>query len=282
MASWAEARDWFLSSSVVRHAALAVALIAGAIGLHSFSLGFATDVMSSAFRDLIPDQRMQICQVVDQASRKKAPAEPAAVPSAEDLAKPLLPGLSEYDAQPAERQRIALQALKAQRLECLHVKLVDMYVRNYYGSVLTGMVFGGIAAIALFVVGPNGWAAKPYHLNVLVTAGAIAALFATFPAVFQQSAMVTAHKAQALRYEALLDAMGSHIASPSLVPAICTSEQTRATRPATDKPLTRAAAFIACVDAALAAVDIPFSMDPNTRPDYAGAFGGSTAAGAAK
>lgn len=144
------------------------------------------------------------------------------------------------------------------------------------------MIFAGIAAIALSLVGPNGWSKSPYLLNVMVTGGAIAALFATGPAVFQQSAMIAAHKAQVLRYESLLDTMGSHTASPNLVPAACTSEQFRATRQATNEPLSTAAAFIACVDTALAAADVPFSMDPNVRPDYAGTFGGSALGGAAK
>lgn len=130
MASWTEARDWLLTSPVVRHVGIVVALLAVAAGIHSFSLGFAADVMSSAFRDLIPEQRMQICQAVERTYQKRTAAETSASASAEELAKPLLTGLSEYKAQPAERQRIALQALKAQRLECLHMKLVDMYVRN--------------------------------------------------------------------------------------------------------------------------------------------------------
>lgn len=257
--------------TVVYHIAIAAILVGLAFGTQRAAIQFSSERVSSALNDLVPQERKQTCDKLPAAASEQG--TPGAT-SAVEVAKPLLPNLAAYRASDAERQRIAAQALKVQRLQCLHMKLVDMYVRNYYGAVLVSMVFGGIAAITLFLVGPKGWSSSsPYLVNVLVTSGAIAAFFAAFPAVFQQPAMVVAHKAQVLRYEALLDGMASHTASPSLAPAACTGEGFRAMCKACDKSFV-AADFIACTDVALATADIPFAMDPKSLPDYQKAWGG--------
>ena len=113
--------------------------------------------------------------------------------------------------------------------------------------------------------------------------GAIAAFYGAFPTIFQQPAMTSAHKTQLLRYEALLDGMASHVASPNIVPLACiTSAAALASTAdaAAPQPPVRVrkeayppAEFIACTDTALAAADIPFTLDPAGGPDYQKIFG---------
>jgi hypothetical protein len=257
--------------TVVCHIAIVAILVGLAFATQRSAIQFSSERVSSAVNDLVPQDRKRICDELPAAGGEQRTSGGA---SAVEIAKPLLPNLSAYPASDAEKQRIAAQALKVQRLQCLHMKLVDMYVRNYYGAVLVSMVFGGIAAITLFLVGPKGWStSNQYLVNVLVTSGAIAAFFAAFPAVFQQPSMVVAHKAQVMRYEALLDGMASHTASPGLAPAACTGEGFRAMCRACDKSFVPAD-FIACTDVALSTADIPFALDPKSLPDYQKAWGG--------
>lgn len=244
---------------VTKHICVALALVLLAAAVFYGSVRFSTAVVSSALGDLIPHERKEICR--------------AASSDAVKTALPLLPGLADYPASAAEKQRIATQALKAQRLECLHMALLETYVRNYYGSVVTTMVFGGIAAIAVFLVGPKGWSnSDPYLVNVLLVSAAIAAFYGAFPGVFQQSTLLAAHKTQILRYEALLDGMASHTATPKLVPSACASQDARPPGQGSDTRF-QPADFIACTDTALAAADIPFGLDPKSQPDYQKALG---------
>jgi hypothetical protein len=258
---------------VIRHIVIAAALLGSAFAVFQGAISFSTAVFSSTLDDLVPPERKAICRHSGKTSERKAAEEPLAMtkssPSdSSKLAKPLLPNLANYPASDAERERIAIQALKAQRLECLHVTLLEMYVRNYYGSVVVTMIFGGIAAIALFFVGPKGWlSSDQYLVNVLIVSAAIAAFYGAFPGVFRQPDLITAHNAQALRYETLLDGMASHTAMPNLVPSVCPSPCTRAQGRVCDQPFPTAD-FIACIDAALAITDIPFGLDPKSHPDY--------------
>jgi hypothetical protein len=158
----------------------------------------------------------------------------------------------------------------------MHADLLGNYVGNYYMAVLVSVVFGGIAAVALFLVGPKGWtASNPYLVNVLITSGAVAAFYGAFPGLFQQPTMTNAHRTQMLRYEIMLDGMASHISSPRLVPIFCanqsTSSQTRVLNAAFP-----VADFIACTDTALAALDLPFAIDLSRGPDYR-SIGGTSA-----
>jgi hypothetical protein len=102
-------------------------------------------------------------------------------------------------------------------------------------------------------------------VNLLVTSGAIAAFYGAFPTIFQQSAMTAAHKTQMLRYEVLLDGMAGHIATPYLVPIACLG-QDAGTRPQVREQVYSVAEFIACTDVALAALDLPFALDPSRGP----------------
>lgn len=268
------------SPPLVRHIGIALALLLIAAGVFYGSVGFSATVVSSTLGNLLPSERKAICGPAGKSAQKlTAEGTPSATePPPADLAKvvkPLLPDLAKYPASDAERHRIADQALKAQRLECLHMDLLGIYVRNYYSSVVTSMVFGGIAAIAVFLVGPKGWSASnPYLVNVLLTSAAIAAFYGAFPGVFQQSTMVANHKTQILRYETLLDGMASHTASPNLVPSACPIQCARAVGRVCDAPFPPAA-FIACTDAALATADVPFGLEPANQPDYQKAFGQS-------
>lgn len=246
---------------VARHVALGVLMIGLAAGVAWSAERLAGRWTADVWRELVPPVRKVLCDT--------PPANPAEQAAA---IEGLLPGLKDYKASDPEKQRIANQAAKAQRLECLHLGLVERYVTNYYIAVLVSLVFGGITAVALFLVGPKGWSASnQYLVTILVMAGAIAAFYGAFPSIFQQSAMTAAHKTQILRYEALLDGMASHVASPTVVPLACIGppppEQKRIR---SDFPATE---FIACTDSALAAADVPFALDPSKAPDYQKFFG---------
>jgi len=210
-------------SPAARHIAIAAALLAVALVLFFLMTLFASAQFSKV-GDLVPHASTAMCDALKK----------EASPDAATYAKSLLPSLSGYEASEAERQRIATQAVTAQKLECMHMGLLDLYVRNYYAAVVTTMLFGGIAAIVLFLVGNKGWS--------------------------------NSNRAHVLHYESLLDGMASHTATPTLVPAACTSQCTKALGRVCDSSFPPAA-FIACTDAALP-TDLPFGLDPKSQPDY--------------
>ncbi len=260
--------DW-VQHRVTRHVLLALILISIAVAVSAGAEGLAGGWARDAANELIPPHRKALCHAVPPGAVDKATMEA------------VLPGLSGYAAaSDSEKARIAGQAAKAQRLECLHLALIERYVTNYYIAVLMSMVFGGLAAVALFLVGPKGWTqSNEYLVNVLIVAGAIAAFYGAFPTIFQQPAMTAAHKTQLLRYEALLDGMASHVASPNIVPLACLTSLAPSPQPqpparVRDTPYP-VAEFIACTDTALAAADIPFTLDPAGGPDYQKIFGGT-------
>jgi hypothetical protein len=256
-------RRWPPVATVVAvHVGIAAILVGLAAFVFQGAVDFSSRKVSAAFSDLIPQGRKAVCAKPESSTGQVQAA------TVVEMAKSILPNVADYPASGAEKERIAVQALKAQRLQCLHMALFDMYARNYYGAIVTSMVFGGIAAIALFLVGPKGWSASsPYLVNVLLTSAAITAFYGAFPGVFQQASSATAHKAQILRYETLLDGMASHTAAPKLVPAICMNKSTAASGSRSDTPFSPAD-FIACTDAALANADIVFEFDPKSQPDY--------------
>jgi hypothetical protein len=266
-------RDW---PPVAKHIVVSVGLLAFAFLYYWCAVYLSSGMVLSGLDDLVPQVRKEICGKLPAAAEERARTSTSRASSAADaieIAKPLLPNLAAYPAADAEKQRIAVQALKAQRLECLHMNLFGTYVTHYYASVLTSMVFGGITAIALFLTGPKGWSASsPYLVNVLLTSGVITAFFGAFPGVFKQDALIAAHKEQILRYETLLDGMASHTASPKLVPSACKTQSMSAPGGDTTTAF-QPVDFIACTDAALASADIAFGFDPKSQPDYQKALG---------
>ena len=157
----------------------------------------------------------------------------------------------------------------------MHAAFIGRYVGNYYMAVVASVVFAGIAAVALFLVGPKGWtASSPYLVNVLIVSGAIAAFYGGFPALFRQADMVAAHKVQFLRYEALLDGIKSQIAAPHLMPRTCSAGSIPVANRVRNKSFP-IAEFIACIDDSLAALDLPFALNPSGGPDYS-TIGGVT------
>ncbi len=251
-------REWLKSAlpKIVKllsgHMVVALALILLAfVGANFMYTYFANRVIETTSGVLSKD-RYAFCTSKDPASDGKI----------------LLPDLVTFEASVAEKHRIEDQAIKAQRLECLDAAILGRYAANYYMAVVMAVVFTGIAAIALFFVGPKGWtASNPYLVNVLVVSGTIAAFYAGFPGLFKQADMVAAYKAQFLRYEELLDGMKSQIATPSLVPRMCVSRSASADSRVHDKPFS-VAEFIACNDDALAALVFPFGLEPTRGPDY--------------
>jgi hypothetical protein len=181
--------------------------------------------------------------------------------------------IMQYEATEWERNRIGEQATKAQRLECMHQILLKKYISNSYMAFVLTMVFGAIAATALFLMGATGWKqANPYLVCVFLPSAAVSAFFGAFPAIFRYQEVIAVHTAQLVRYEALLDGMASHIASPQIVPAVCI-RQMPDSRVSGNERSFAARDFITCTDTALAALNIPYSLDPRGAPDYARAFG---------
>lgn len=247
--------------ATVLHVATSAMLIAAVLLLnHSpWSFGLAAKRVTDSMKGLVATERRALCPAV--AFGIGSAAEAQVRPEIAVVEASLLPGLSDLKATASEVRRIADQAVKAQRLECMHVALLASYVANYYMAVLASMVFGAIASVCLLLIGPKGWtAANPYVINVLVTSAAIAAFYGLFPTVFQQPAMLAAHKAQALRYEALLDGMASFTTS-QVTPAAC-AKLAPAAGAAHGREALSVPQFIACVDAALAALDLPFGLEP--------------------
>src|SRR5713101_3629952 len=142
---------------LIRHVAIVLVLLLAAQLIFTASISFSDARTMSALSEIIPGGRKAACV---GGARNTALAPPGEkTPDVTTIVNSLLPNLSGYPASQAEKQRIADQALKAQRLECLHAAFVSLYARNYYGSVVVSMVFGGVAAIALFFVSSKGWSA---------------------------------------------------------------------------------------------------------------------------
>jgi hypothetical protein len=249
------------------HLVLALCLLLLAYGIAKSAFNYGRTGVADAVSAVLSGDRDAICIGHDE-ERGRKPTTATAQYDVTTLANLLLPNLNAYQASPAEKQRILDQALKAQRLACMHADVLGRYVGDYYMAILVSVVFSGITAVALFIVGPKGWtASNPYIINVLILSGAIAAFYGAFPTLFQQAAMTTAHKAQLLRYEGLLDGMASHIATPRLVPRACTGQDELTLGRIRNEPFP-VVEFIACTDAALAALDLPFAFDPAHGPDY--------------
>ena len=252
---------------LVRHTAVILALLLAtfAIARSSFQYGETRAIYIRSV--LMPGERNDFC--LDFRKNFEAiSGSPASAASEIAIGTRLIPGIETYAATDIERTRVIFQAAKAQRLECLHAEGLSMYLGNYYMAIVTAMTLGAISAIALLLVGPKGWMnANEYLVNVLLISGAIAAYFSGFPGVFQQPQMIGAHRAQILRYEALLDGMASHVANARLVPAICAGVGATVHSRVREESFPPVE-FIGCIDAALARSDLPFAMDPTQGPDY--------------
>lgn len=253
---------------VFRHLVLVMGLLIASLAVGGSGFLYAQSHLERALGAVVPSERSAVCKTARPSSATGSQptngAEPRTV---------LLPSLDVYKASDEAKQRIRDQAIKAQRLECMHAELVSVYVANHYMAVFASVMFAAVAAVSLFLISRTGWAESNQYLNNLfLTSATIAALYGSFPSIFQHSAMVTAHKAQMLRYEMLLDGMASHIATPHLVPSAC-AELGAPLRPKVGEKEFPAVNFIACSDAALAALELPFALDPSKSPNYQTVFG---------
>ncbi|WP_207537256.1 hypothetical protein [Sabulicella rubraurantiaca] len=250
--------------AAVRHIAIVASALLLLLLTREYSFRDATLRVESAFQHLVPKRRQMLCRDDGEVA-----------PTVEKVAAELLPGLLSYPATETERRRIADQAVKVQRLECMHADLLKGYIANSYMSLVVSIVFGAISAVALFFMSSKGWSASSnYLVTVLVTSGAIAAFFGAFPGMFQQPVMVTANRVQVVRYEALLDGMASHVVAPRIIPVACLRDAI-GVGPRVCEQRYSSAEFIACTDAALAALELPFALDPDAAPNYARSLGGS-------
>jgi hypothetical protein len=279
--------------SVVRkillHAALTGALVFAVAGSEQvYSIDYAREHAQEALTTMLAKERRQFCLSAKssdadkgQVGSQSAGARTSAMEFAETT---LLPGLSKMAASEQERRRIADQALKAQRLQCMSADLFTLYFGNYYAAVVVSIVCGTIAAVALFFMGTNGWKnANPFVVNVFMTTAVLAAYFSSSQAVFQQPQMVNEYKALFLRYDGLIDAMATY-AAIGVLPASCKPASVARVPGSTNaKPNSSGpeiegirkgspAELIQCVDAFFATTDIPFRLDPSKMADYLAAL----------
>jgi len=207
---------------------------------------------------VVTKARRDVCQTL--------PSNQSEIDALKKLADGFLPGLNTSNAKEFEKQRILEQTTKAQRIQCLHKELLLRYVKNYYIAVVESMLFGTITAITLLIVGSKGWStSNSYVLTLLLVSAGISAFFLSFPNVFKQPEMIAIHKAQMLRYEALIDGVASYTASGA-VPQACRKKEP-ATKPSGAEIPFSPVDLIVCLDAALAEFDVPFSLDPGHGPD---------------
>ena len=190
---WAAIKDFFSKPLPVflGHTLIALALLLLAFVGSTITVRYGRNEVNAATGALMPTQVMTLCQRPDQ-----------------EVTEALLPNLKEYTDSEAQKQRIRDQAMEIVKLQCAEAKLVASYIGNYYMALTLSVLFGGIAAITLFLVGPKGWAASnPYLVNVMILSGAIAAFYGAFTSIYKQAEMTAAHKMQLLRYASILDGM---------------------------------------------------------------------------
>jgi hypothetical protein len=264
---------WLKSQKVttfICHAVLVIALLSVVEFLRDqYGFAYARNVAHTALNAIVTEERGQICPQSSllyprSRSESQRPGPISQNSPIQVAERALLPGLGTLTATDEEKMRIADQALKAQRLQCMHADLFARYVGNYYMAILVSIFCGAIAAVAVVFMGTKGWAnANPYVVNIFVTMAAVGAFFGSFVAIFEQPMMATAHKKQVLRYEVLIDGMASYT-SAHVAPSDCTTVSATSCSSVAD--------LIHYNDAFFASQDIPFEMDLSKSADYGAVF----------
>lgn len=145
----------------------------------------------------------------------KRPAQQEARKRAEDWTEQLQPSFSSelasfsrIEGPELERERLASQLELVGKRSEHHRTVTAYFLSNYYMAIMESLVFGAIAAIALFFITKSGFgSANPYVVTTFITATAITTFFGAFPSVFKQSENVADNKVLYLRYVALQNEM---------------------------------------------------------------------------
>jgi predicted PurR-regulated permease PerM len=88
------------------------------------------------------------------------------------------------------------------------------FFSNYYMALILAFVAGAVAAVSLFFISKEGYAAvSPYVVTVFMTATALGTIYGAFPSVFRQTENVAENKALYLRYVALQNEILSYSAT---------------------------------------------------------------------
>lgn len=140
-----------------------------------------------------------------------------------------------------------------------HLGVMTVFYRNYYIAIIMVMIFGAIAAIAVFYIANKGWEkASPYMVNVFTVATVVTAFYGAFPSVFKQQDNITDNKHLYLRYIALENEITSYAATGAIY---------------LDKKDAKAEDFVHHVDEQMEAFnDIAIGLDYGKIPSYKGIF----------
>ena len=116
---------------------------------------------------------------------------------------------------PAEQSsRLEEQARYVSGRATHHFRVMQFYYTNYYVALLLGSVYGGIAAMSLFLLTKAGWQQGGKCLGSLfLTTTVCTTFFFTFPTWCRMDETVTKNKALYVRYVALLNDMRTFLAT---------------------------------------------------------------------
>jgi hypothetical protein len=109
------------------------------------------------------------------------------------------------EVTPAQKSRLQDQATHISNRANHHFKMMQYYYSNYYVSLFLGSVYGGLAAISLFLLTRAGWEASGRCLRSFFLATTVCGIFFfAFAAWCEMDQNATKNKALYVRYLGLL------------------------------------------------------------------------------